>query len=268
MSDCASSPPMQAQDAQLGSRSAQVIHDINQHAAVVMQGLPQAGDEDADGRLQRSREATTSGGGSLQAMEDLQGPGSASFSELRIRDPQRFFEGNAAAREGQPQAENGSMDVGMGDAESTLRAVEGLCRTGLVMPVVDPDAAGRTLVELSQGFQNWCSPLTGLHAKSGNMLQQLVPQLQTVLRETVLTSNELLRHFWGAFPLSSAAREARAVRLKQALADQYDRTTAMQESSQGSERVYITQLLKPLRHALDAAIIKHDREVELRSAAQ
>ena len=260
---------MQAQDAQLGSRSAQVIHDINQHAAVVMQGLPQPGGQDADDRVQRSREATTSGSGALQAMEDLQGPGAASFSELHIRNPRRFFEGVAAAAAGQqPPAENGGLDVAMGDAGAALGAVEDLCRTGLVTPVVDPDAAGRVLVELSQGFQDGQSPLAALHARSGALPQQLVPQLQSVLRETVLTSNELLRHFWGAFPLSSAAREARALRLKQALADQYDRTTAMQESSQGSERVHITQLLKPLRQALDAALIKHDREVELRSAAQ
>lgn len=52
--------------------------------------------------------------------------------------------------------------------------------------------------------------------------------MQAVLREVCLTANELLRHFWAAFPLSSPSREARALRLKKALADQYDRTTAMQ----------------------------------------
>ena len=37
----------------------------------------------------------------------------------------------------------------------------------------------------------------------------------------------------------------------------------MQESSQGTERAHITQLLRPLRHALDTALAKHDREVDL-----
>ncbi len=39
-----------------------------------------------------------------------------------------------------------------------------------------------------------------------------------------------------------------------------------QESSQGIERVHITQLLKPLRLALDTALAKHDREVDLKRA--
>lgn len=49
-----------------------------------------------------------------------------------------------------------------------------------------------------------------------------------MLREACLTANELLRHFWAAFPLSSPSRETRVLRLKKALSDQYDRTTAMQ----------------------------------------
>lgn len=34
----------------------------------------------------------------------------------------------------------------------------------------------------------------------------------------------------------------------------------VQEAAQGLNRVHITQVLKPLRQALDAAIIKHDSE--------
>ena len=39
----------------------------------------------------------------------------------------------------------------------------------------------------------------------------------------------------------------------------------MQEAAQGLDRVHITQLLKPLRQALDAAIIKHDNEAVYKS---
>ena len=34
----------------------------------------------------------------------------------------------------------------------------------------------------------------------------------------------------------------------------------VQEAAQGLDRVHISQLLKPLQQALDAAIIKHDSE--------
>ena len=148
----------------------------------------------------------------------------------------------------------------------------GRCRScaarALPAPVVDAGAAARVLSELCQQWSTASLPLGGTQAVNGDPAQLLVPQLQSVLRETVLTSNELLRHFWGAFPLTSPAREARALRLKQALADQFDRTTAMQESSHGTERAHITQLLRPLRHALDTALAKHDRKVDLRKAGQ
>jgi transcription initiation factor TFIIH subunit 1 len=121
-------------------------------------------------------------------------------------------------------------------------------------------------MELSQHRDSAGSQWDALAALSGRSELNLPPQMQAVLRETVLTINELLRHFWAAFPLSSPAREARALRIKKALADQYDRTTAMQESSRGIERVHITQLLKPVRLALDTALAKHDREVELRAS--
>ena len=52
-------------------------------------------------------------------------------------------------------------------------------------------------------------------------------------------------------------------RIRTALCEQYDRTTAMQESAHGLERVHITQVLKPLRQALDAALAK----LELPAAA-
>ena len=42
----------------------------------------------------------------------------------------------------------------------------------------------------------------------------------------------------------------------------------VQESSQGIERMHITQLLKPLRLALDTALAKHDRELDLKRAQE
>ena len=267
----------QAQDARLGNSSKDVIRDINKHAAVVMQGLPRPGagavdEHDPDARLARSREASAWGHGRAEGLllEDLRGPWVAGFSELRIQDPKRCYEGVGAGGAAPPEPDSGMGDVGSAEhVQAALGQVQELRSAGLASPVVDPGAAARVLTELCQQWSSASLPLGGPQAMSGgDAAQLLVPQLQSVLRETVLTSNELLRHFWGAFPLSSPGREARALRLKQALADQFDRTTAMQESSHGTERARITQLLRPLRHALDTALAKHDREVDLRKAGQ
>ncbi len=67
-----------------------------------------------------------------------------------------------------------------------------------------------------------------LAALSGGPEAALPPLMRDHLRETALTVNELLRHFWGSFPLTSAVRETRVLRIKAALASQFDHTTAMQ----------------------------------------
>ena len=203
----------QAQDARLGDSSRDVIRDINKHAAVVMQGLPRPGagdvsDNDPDARLSRSREATASGRGRAEGLllEDLRGPWVAGFSELRIQDPKRCYEGSRRRRRAAPP-ETGGTDAGR------RRALAGCAgsRAGAAQRRAWPArwwtlrAAERVLSELCQRFQQR-GPAAGRPAGRvrGGAAQQLVPQLQSVLRETVLTSNELLRHFWGAFPLTSA----------------------------------------------------------------
>lgn len=79
-------------------------------------------------------------------------------------------------------------------------------------------------------------------------------------------ANELLRHFWALFPVSSAARAQKLERLKDSLSKQYDHLQAMQEAAHGSDRIYISQVLRPCMQALDAAFTKYDREQTLRAA--
>lgn len=52
---------------------------------------------------------------------------------------------------------------------------------------------------------------------------------QTVVRGEMLKGNELLRHLWGCFPLTSTSRQAKADRLLQALSQVYDSLRRMQE---------------------------------------
>ena len=234
--------------------SQKIIRDINKHAAVVVEGRHSSGSQTAP---VVSSNDVASHGPSPSGLDDLRKPWIATFSELRVRDAMHCYEGGEpkkAAKRERPAHED------------ALRAVEALCSGGLTSPLMDSAAAQQALAELGRQWDGTASQADALAAVSGGAEQNLPQQMQAVLRETVLTINELLRHFWSAFPLTSPARETRALRIKTALADQYDRTTAMQESSVGIERVHITQLLKPVRLALDTALAKHDREVSLKSA--
>ena len=50
---------------------------------------------------------------------------------------------------------------------------------------------------------------------------ELLPRLQEVLRQTALTLNELLRHFWACFPTSSKPRMDKLERVYKGLEEQH-----------------------------------------------
>ncbi|CAK0781641.1 hypothetical protein CVIRNUC_005433 [Coccomyxa viridis] len=244
-----------------GSR--QTISDINKHAAAVMRTAADSGSRGAGQQAAASAGAQQSGMAST-ALDDLRRPELAGFSQLRIQDPKRLHE-SAAPQQSHGAAEHGATAPSSLTDSDALEAVQMLLKDGAEQHSVSSQAAYAVLVELCRQSNTAASGLQALaHGPSGAE-QNLVPRMQEILRQTVLACNELLRHFWAQFPLSTSKREARALDLKRALMNQYDRTTAMQEAAQGLDRVHITQLLKPLRQALDAAIIKHDNEAVYKS---
>ncbi|KAK9845933.1 hypothetical protein WJX81_006374 [Elliptochloris bilobata] len=235
-----------------------MLHDINRHAAVVLQGLPSAralhgGAAEASGATPHEdlRERAES------ALDDLRRPAEAQFLALHISDPRRYFDSSSVTAG--VRRSGGSAPAGRGQARAgtplsqALRAMEA---APLRNSPVDPAAARRVLADVSVhravgALGEW---EVGAGWAARPPAEALVPQMQGLLRGTALTCYELLRHFWASFPLTTPAREQRVQRIKAALCEQYDRTTAMQESARGLERVHITQVLKPLRQALDAAL--------------
>ena len=54
----------------------------------------------------------------------------------------------------------------------------------------------------------------------------MLPHLLELLRQTSLMVNELLRHFWGCFPVSSKPRLDKLRRVHKGLSEQYDKCVA------------------------------------------
>ncbi len=202
-----------------------MIRDINKHAAVVLDGIPTPGMAPDAGRPAASSGDAGEAASSL-VLDDLRKPWTAGFAELRIQDPKRCYDATpGAAGATAPAAAPGRRRT----SADALKAVQTLRAAGISNAPVSSRAAEAALADVAaQSGAAGPGLDDALRAASGPPQENLSPQMQAVLREACLTVNELLRHFWAAFPLSSATREARALRLKKALADQYDRTTAMQ----------------------------------------
>ena len=55
----------------------------------------------------------------------------------------------------------------------------------------------------------------------------MLPHLLELQRQTALMVNELLRHFWGCFPVNSKPRLDKLRRLHKGLSEQYDKCASL-----------------------------------------
>ena len=78
------------------------------------------------------------------------------------------------------------------------------------------------------------------------------------LRALSQAVNELLRHFWSTFPLSSQQRIEKAKRINKALVDQYDKIEKTRAALDSNTRQFARPLIGPLLQACDAAFTKYD----------
>lgn len=258
-----------------------IIQDINRHAAVVMEGLP-----DAQGQQQTAEEVAQAVHVARQAKEradagqsegptagisddmqaewrtragsaldDLRAEKQEQYDSLNIQDPRRYFEQTSTAGSGPVPV---SFTAQPSDGLSTfdvLRAINphslqsGMDSAAATQVLQDLHAEHTTVTLDEQGSLVGVAPAT-----------DLAKPLQEQCRRVALTCNELLRHFWACLPLTTQPRRDKAARLDRALQAQYDRVVAMQQGAEGTERFCIKQLLKPVDNALNASFERYQEE--------
>lgn len=76
---------------------------------------------------------------------------------------------------------------------------------------------------------------------------------------------ELLRHFWSSYPITSAVLYNKVQRVKDAMTQVYQKLQNIKESAQPDVRHEISQLVKPMTQALDAAF-NHDLDQQQKSS--
>jgi transcription initiation factor TFIIH subunit 1 len=96
------------------------------------------------------------------------------------------------------------------------------------------------------------APYTRLHGAA------LIPEMLRGLKEQALGVNELLRHFWRAFPVNTKGKANKVQRVIAALEQMYEQSQAMVAAAQPAERPYVSQMLRPPMRAMDAAMARYD----------
>ncbi|KAL6659320.1 hypothetical protein ACP70R_003360 [Stipagrostis hirtigluma subsp. patula] len=265
--------------------------DLNRHAAVVLEG--RASDvELTDAKtvaeaLARSKKEPSSTPivddanherfvkvARMTEIEDLQAPRSLPYAPLCIKDPREYFDSQQAnalrslggSNDGR-RARNCSLSTD--DAfHHLMDQISSIKVNKLNCPVIQSDVALKVLNELNEGISR------SRRLNSKNPQESLLGRLPHRTRDELMDAavkthwtaiQELLRHFWSSYPITSAVLYNKVQRIKDAMTQIYQKLQAIKESAQPDVRHEISQLVKPMTQALDAAF-NHDLEQQQKSS--
>jgi transcription initiation factor TFIIH subunit 1 len=236
-----------------------LLRDLNRHAAVVLQGIPDAlpGDNAALARTVPRGRAAAQDSDDAPMLDDLRAPETAAVQPLRITDPRRYFDGSAGgtayglsdmptapASHTQPQAPRASW--------SALAAqIPGLVPP---CPVVPSDLARTALSDVAHAVARpgQANGFEAMGAAGGAVPESVAKSL----RDEARAANELLKFYWQLAPSSSESSSvaAKLERVRTALTALYDRLENTKSNLPGEIRHLASQQLRPLMASLDAAL--------------
>ncbi|CAL5004039.1 unnamed protein product [Urochloa decumbens] len=260
--------------------------ELNRHAAVVLEGIT-SDVELTDAKsvaeaLARSKKETPSTStvddanherlvkvARMTEIEDLQAPRSIPYAPLCIKDPREYFDSQQAnalrslggSNDGR-KARNCSLSTEeafhhLMDQISSIKVNKMNC------PVIESDMALKVLNELNEGISR--SRRLNLKNPQEGLLGRVPQHTRDELMDHWTAIQELLRHFWSSYPITSAVLYNKVQRVKDAMTQIYQKLQAIKESAQPDVRHEISRLVKPMTQALDAAF-GHDLEQQQKSA--
>ncbi|KAL7585269.1 hypothetical protein Lser_V15G42694 [Lactuca serriola] len=264
------------------------LQDINRHAAVVLEGRTVDFETEGDTRsvaqaiatckrVELAKEASSDGNlvhqerldriTRMAEIEDLQAPRDPPVAPLSIKDPRDYFDS---------QQQVVGMGMGMGDelggggrhfksrmktseTYASLRGFISEIRTlGLTDPVVRPEVAVKVLNGLTQTI----SSSKYQRGFGKNPHDSILDTLPTVTKDELLlhwtSIQELLKHFWSSYPITTSYLYTKVSRLKDAMSQIYPKLQEIKESVQSDSRHQVSLLVQPMLQALDAAFAHYD----------
>ncbi|OVA05707.1 BSD [Macleaya cordata] len=264
-----------------------LAQDLNRHAAVVLEGRTldvELGDtrtvaealakskkaelatEKSDDKANQERLERVS---RMAEIEDLQAPHNLPFAPLFIKDPREYFDSQQAnALKALGDAGVGTKTINCslstGQAYGSLRElISEMKVTGLSDPVVKPEVALKVLNGLTQHLSSTKYNLGKNPQES--ILDRLPNRTKEELLHHWISIQELLKHFWSSYPITTAYLYTKVSRLKDAMAEIYPNLQGIKESAQSDFRHQVSLLVQPMLQALDAAFTHYDADSQKRS---
>ncbi|CAL9245529.1 unnamed protein product [Arabidopsis halleri] len=260
-----------------------LLQDLNRHAAVVLEGrcivdveseetrivaealtrakqVSKADDEittDANQeRLERMSRAAE--------MEDLQAPQNFPLAPLSIKDPRDYFEsqqGNVLSEPRGARASKRNVYEAYGLLKESILEIR---MTGLSDPLIKPEVSFEVFSSLTRTIS------TAKNIIGKNPRESFLDRLPKSTKDEVIhhwtSIQELLRHFWSSYPITTTYLNTKVAKLKDAMSNTYSLLDAMKQSVQSDLRHQVSLLVRPMQQALDAAFQHYKSDLQRRTA--
>ncbi|VVA94579.1 unnamed protein product [Arabis nemorensis] len=254
-----------------------LVQDLNRHAAVVLEGrsidvesedtrtvaealmrVKQVSKADSEANQERLERISRVAG-----MEDLQAPQNFPLALLSIKDPRDYFESQQGNILNEPRG-GGGLKRNIHEAYELLKAsileikTEGLCD-----PLIKPEVALEVFSSLTRTIS------TAKNIIGKNPRESFLDRLPKPTKDQVLhhwtSIQELLRHFWSSYPITTTYLHTKVGKLKDAMSNTYSQLEAMKESVQSDLRHQVSLLVRPMQQALDAAFQHYEADLQRRT---
>nr|XP_043607978.1 general transcription and DNA repair factor IIH subunit TFB1-1 [Erigeron canadensis] len=260
------------------------LQDINRHAAVVLEGRTvdvgtvdtrsvaealaslkhvELAKEASDGSVHQDRLDRIT---RMTEIEDLQAPHDPPVAPLCIKDPRDYFDSQ--------QVNSLNQFAGTRQLKSRLSTSEAYCslrnfisdtrEVGLSDPIVRPEVAVKVFKILTDDISRSKYQL----GKTSH--DSILDTFPSVTKEELLlhwtSIQELLKHFWSSYPITTSYLYTKVSRLKDAMAQIYTKLQEIKESVQSDSRHQVSLLVQPMLQALDAAFAHYELDQQKRSS--
>ncbi|KAL2949566.1 hypothetical protein AAZX31_20G183800 [Glycine max] len=223
--------------------------------------------QECDGVVDEERQNRIS---KMTLIDDLQAQDNHPYAPLCIKDPRDYFDfqqANAVKTldDSQTGMEQMKCSLGSEEAYGSLRAsISKIKTTGLRDPLFSPDVALKVLNGLTK---NISSPKYHLGRSSqGSVLDILPNTTKETLLDHWVCSQELLRHFWSSYPITTQNLVNKTRRLKESISQIYSKLEDIKVSAESDLRHHVSLVVHPMQQALNAALLHYEADIRKRNA--
>ena len=186
----------------------------------------------------------------MPQIEDLQAQDNHPFAPLCIKDPRDYFDSLA-------DKEKIRCNLGSEEAYGSLReSISNIKTMGLKDPLLSHKVAFKVLTGLAESISS---------TTEESVLDILPNTTKEKLLDHWFCSQELLRHFWSSYPVTTESLVSKARRLNDAISQIYSKLEEIKVSAQSNLRDQVSLVVDPMQQALDAALLHYDADIRRRN---